>query len=392
MELVKLAIQTLPFILCFSFILSQQPIEHPYLNSAQPFFVPAILEEDSVMRSEFPRYILEMIDYEKSLTISAAGDVTIGSDDSFGYHGTFHHEVEEQGLEHFGKNVKSIFEEDDLTIVNLETTLTNSKEKADKLFRFSGKPSYTEVLNLSSIEAVNLANNHTFDFLQRGYEDTIENLNKHHISSFGYDRLFLEEVNGIKVGAIGYKGWSDTAEVREGIKRDIEKLRDNGAQIIIANFHWGDERHYHPNAVQQSLGRYAIDVGADLVLGHHPHVVQGIEEYKDKFIVYSLGNFMFGGNRNPDDKDTFIFQQTFHFTFNELNNKQDIKIIPTRISSLDNRNNYQPTPLEGEEATRVLDKILSLSNKITDNEFATDTYHLEENIAVFSNVVSSKPW
>ncbi|RKQ34749.1 CapA family protein [Oceanobacillus halophilus] len=385
-----MVIRTIPVLLCFSFFLSHQPYQHPIIENAQFALTPNLLATTSnFSREDLSAVMNDVVNYENSLTISAAGDVTIGSDDSFGYYGTFHHEVDQSGLEHFGRNVAPIFDEDDLTIVNLETTLTDSTNKADKTFRFAGKPSYTEILNLSSIEAVNLANNHTFDYLQRGYEDTVANLDKHNISSFGYEQLFLEELNGITVGAAGYKGWNDSAELREQIEHDVNTLQEQGAQVVIANFHWGEERHYHPNASQQSLGRYAIDAGADLVLGHHPHVVQGIEEYNGKYIVYSLGNFMFGGNRNPDDKDTFIFQQTFHFAFDELLEKKDIKIIPTSISSVADRNNYQPTPLTGKEANRVLNKILTLSDDIPENDIAYKDYSMDESIAVFSEMETS---
>ncbi|WP_339226982.1 CapA family protein [Oceanobacillus sp. FSL K6-2867] len=372
-------------LLCFSFLLSHQPVKHPFIDEIQTAIRTNLFEEHYFATIDYSLIADKLTNYEKTITISAAGDVTIGSDDSFGYHGTFHYEADQSGLHHFGKNVSPIFKEDDLTIVNLETTLTASPYKAEKTFRFAGKPSYTEILNLTGIEAVNLANNHTLDYLEKGYEDTITNLDTYSINSFGYDRLFVKEVNGITIGAFGYKGWNDTSELREQIEKDILLLREQGAQIIIANFHWGEERHYHPNATQQSLARFAIDAGADLVLGHHPHVVQGIEEYKSKYIVYSLGNFMFGGNRNPDDKDTFIFQQTFHFAFNELTDKKNIKIIPTSISSLANRNNYQPTPLEGIEADRVLKKILTLSDEIPENDIAYKDYRIEESTAVFSS-------
>ncbi|WP_156291915.1 CapA family protein [Oceanobacillus salinisoli] len=370
-----------PFLLSLSIMFSPS---YPPIVENTPLNPSPIMQSEYFSLDQLSEVIEEVTNYKTSFTISAAGDVTIGSDDSFGYYGTFHHEVDEAGLEHFGKNVTSIFENDDMTIVNLETTLTTSEQKAEKLFRFKGSPTYTEILNLTSVEAVNLANNHTFDYMQKGYEETIENLNKYSIDSFGYDRVYFKEIKGIKVGAIGYTGWYDSAEVREQMTKDIDYLKEQGAQIIIANFHWGEERHYHPNSAQQSLGRFAIDSGADLVLGHHPHVVQGIEEYNDKFIVYSLGNFMFGGNRNPSDKDTFVFQQTFHFSFNELTDEKYIKIIPASISSETNRNNYQPTPLEGEEAERVLTKILSLSDDITENSLSTADYFMEDSIAVFS--------
>ena len=88
-------------------------------------------------------------------------------------------------------------------------------------------------------------------------------------------------------------------------------MKKAGAQIIIVNFHWGIEKQYTPDENQKALAHLAIDEGADLVIGHHPHVLEGIEKYNGKYICYSLGNFCFGANRNPKDKDTMIFQQTF---------------------------------------------------------------------------------
>ncbi|MFC3885646.1 CapA family protein [Bacillus songklensis] len=306
---------------------------------------------------------------ETSIKISAAGDFTLGTDESFSYAGTFNAEAEKNGLGFFTRNIKNIFENDDLTTVNLETTLTNATQKAAKTFRFKGDPSYVNILKNGSVEAVNLANNHTMDYLQQGYDDTIANLKKAHIGYFGYKDQYITTVKGVKVGALGYKGWDDTAESRQQIKDGIQSLRNQGAQIVLVHFHWGDEKQYVPNGTQTALGRFAVDNGADLVLGHHPHVVQGIEEYKGKFIVYSLGNFMFGGNKNPSDKDTFVYQQTFHIKNGKLTDQKEIKIIPFRISSVAARNNYQPTPLEGEEAERVKNKILNLSDKISGSDW-----------------------
>lgn len=112
------------------------------------------------------------------------------------------------------------------------------------------------------------------------------------------------------------------------------------------------------------MAKYTIDNGADLILGHHPHVVQGIEEYKNKFIVYSLGNFMFGGNKNPSDKDTFVFQQKFTIKDGKLTTNKDINVIPFRISSTTARNDYRPTPLTGAEKDRVKNKLIDVSNQI----------------------------
>jgi poly-gamma-glutamate capsule biosynthesis protein CapA/YwtB (metallophosphatase superfamily) len=301
----------------------------------------------------------------KSITISSAGDVTLGGDDSYGFHGSFNQEAKNSGIAFFVENIKDLFSQDDLTIVNLETTLTKATSKAQKQFAFKGDPSYTEILTLGSIEAVNLANNHTFDYLEKGYQDTIENLKNVGIGYFGYENHNITEIQGIKIGMLGYKGWHDNQLIRDQIKKDIQNLKEQNVKVVIVNFHWGEERHYVPNKTQTSLGRFTVDSGADLVIGHHPHVVQGIEEYNGKFIVYSLGNFMFGGNRNPSDKDTFVFQQTFHIEDGELTDKKEIKVIPFRISSVNHRNNYQPTPLRGKAAKTLKEKIINLSKKIS---------------------------
>ena len=109
--------------------------------------------------------------------------------------------------------------------------------------------------------------------------------------------------------------------------------------------------------MQKELAHAAVDQGADLVIGHHPHVLQGIEKYNGRNIVYSLGNFCFGGNSYPSDMDTIIFQQTFTFEGGEQKEDDVTNIIPCRISSADGYNNYQPTPAEGEEADRILQKL-----------------------------------
>lgn len=314
-----------------------------------------ILDEATASQKETPPV---------SITVSAAGDFTLGTDETFTYAGSFPDEAERNGLAHFTKGLNGIFERDDLTTVNLETTLTEATEKAEKKFRFKGDPEYTQILTDAGIEAVNVANNHIFDYLEQGYEDTKANLKAANIGFFGYEDSFLTEVKGVKVGALGYEGWADTAEIRDQMEADIAQLREKGAAIVIIHFHWGVERSYVPEESQKTLARFAVDAGADLVVGHHPHVVQGIEEYNGKFIVYSLGNFMFGGNRNPSDKDTYVFQQTFEVKDGKLTDGKDINVVPFSISSRTDRNDYQPTLLQGAERERVMEKILDVSNQI----------------------------
>lgn len=306
---------------------------------------------------------------ETTIKISAAGDFTIGTDETFGYHGSFVHEATENGLSHFVKGLNGIFLEDDFTTVNLETTLTTATEKAVKKFRFKGDPSYTKILSLAGIEAVNLANNHIFDYLELGYKDTMTALKNENIGYFGYEHHYITTVKDVQIATLGFEGWADTKEIRTQVERVIKSLREQGVQIILVHYHWGNERQYVPTSSQKSLAHFTIDSGADLVLGHHPHVVQGIEEYNGKFIVYSLGNFMFGGNRNPSDKDTFVFQQTFHLENGVLTDQKEINIVPFSISSVSSRNDYQPTLLTGAEHDRVKEKIIEVSNQINGSDW-----------------------
>lgn len=296
------------------------------------------------------------------ITISAAGDCTLGTDENFDYSTSLPAKYEEVGSpDYFLANVKDIFEEDDLTIVNLEGPLTESGERAEKQFSFRGDPSYVQILSGSSVEACNLANNHSRDYGDQGYQDTITNAEQAGIITFGYDRTAVFEKNGIRVGLAGIYELAEGLGCQEDMSAAIQSLKSEGADLVIVSFHWGTEKDNYPDDIQKTLAHAAVDQGADLVIGHHPHVLQGIEKYQGKYIVYSLGNFCFGGNKNPSDKDTMIFQQTFTLENGDEVGKDEIKIIPCRISSADSCNNYQPTPEQGEEAQRIMDRIREYS-------------------------------
>jgi poly-gamma-glutamate synthesis protein (capsule biosynthesis protein) len=299
------------------------------------------------------------------ITISAAGDCTLGALACSGYEGSFHEAARKYGDEYFFRNVKDIFENDDVTIVNLETTLTHAEIKAVKKFNFRGLPEYSRILQKGGIEAVNIANNHTHDYRAEGYQETLAALQEAQIGWFGNGRPYLADIKGVRVGCLGYEGWDDSSYTKTRVQKGINRLRQDGADLVIVSFHWGDENQYSPNSTQRNLGRYAVDCGADLVLGHHPHVIQGIELYRNRNIVYSLGNFAYGGNRNPADKDTFIFQQTFEWRDGRILDSNRTCIVPCSVSSVEGRNNYQPTPLDGERAEHVAARIRAFSKDLS---------------------------
>ena len=301
---------------------------------------------------------------EISITISVVGDCTLGTDENFNYARSLNAYYEKNGPAYFLKNVKSIFEADDLTIANLEGTFTDLKTRADKTYAFKGPAEFVKILTSSSIEAVTLANNHSRDYGMQSLTDTRNTLDSAGVIHFGYDVTKVVEVKGIKVGLVGIYELIDHTGRAQQVKDNIAKVKSEGADIVIVIFHWGIERDAAPNSHQTMLGRLAIDEGADLVCGHHPHVLQGIETYKGKNIVYSLGNFCFGGNSNPSDKDTMIFQQTFTVTKDGVKDDNVTNVIPCSLSSERNRNNYQPTPATGSEAERIMKKIKDRSELI----------------------------
>lgn len=295
------------------------------------------------------------------IIISSVGDCTLGYDSKFGYTGSFPYFFEKSGKDYsyFFKNTKSIFKADDITTANLETTFTDSTQRADKLFNFKAPASYAKILNEGCIEAVNISNNHIYDYGQAGFEDTKKALKANNIAYFGEGSTYVKEIKGIKLCFLGYRGFTYDNNFLKKVQNDIKNLKMQNCTVIV-NFHWGSENAYYPDSVQKYLAHYAVDCGADLILGHHPHVIEGAEQYKNRFIFYSLGNFCFGGNFNPSDKDTFIVQSKLKYT-DKILTSVGVRVIPCSISSVSNYNDYCPTVIEGNSKDALLAKLNKLS-------------------------------
>ncbi len=292
------------------------------------------------------------------ITISAAGDCTLGIDSH--YNGNFNSYYDANGPEYFLKKVKPVFAKDDITVVNFEGTLTESGNRQNKTYTFKGPAKHVNILKKGSVEVVNLANNHSFDFGPQGLSDTQATLRKNKILFCYKSCIAYKKVKGVKIAFIGLnKLDGDNTAL---IDSTISAAKKAKAQIIIVNYHWGEERVYQADGLQKFLGKYCIDRGADLVIGHHPHVLQGIENYKGKYIVYSLGNFCFGGNVNPSDKDTMIFQQTFYIKKGKLQKTRDARIIPCSLSGVSYTNNYQPVILKKSAKAHIINKVRGYSS------------------------------
>lgn len=320
---------------------------------------------------------------DTTITISAAGDCTFGSDrsspSSVNFYAVYR---KKKDPAYFFKKVKKIFEKDDMTLINFEGTLTKRTTRAQKKYAFKGSPKYVNILKKGSIESAAFANNHCRDYGNGSYEDTIRSFKKAGITYSSYAKVGVYKVKGKKIGMISVNGLEGVQSSKKLIADGMKKLKKKKTDLCIVSMHAGIEHTSTLSSSQKDIARYAVDKGADLVLGHHPHTLQGIEKYKGTYIVYSLGNFCFGGNTNPADKDTMIFQQTFVFHKDKLSKKKgSVKIIPCSVSSVNGINNYQPAPAKGKKRTRILKKLdklcrplgLTLKNKkgkLTDTLFS----------------------
>lgn len=301
-----------------------------------------------------PTPVVEKEPEPEYFTISLVGDNTISNANGSS---NFSNAVgDDMGYPY--ANTKEYFENDDLSIANLECVLSDKRLYSDSLFSFLAPTKNAEILNKGSIEFVTTANNHTRDFGQTGIDDTAAALEKAGIS-YGLDgeTSIIKTESGLCVGIYCATGSSTNSD---RISNAVSKMRGEGAEFIICALHWGDEGKYRPTEYQKSLAHAAIDAGADLVYGSHPHVLQPVEEYGDGLILYSLGNWCFGGNSWPKDLDTAIIQVT---VMRDLDGKISIygyDFVPCSMSSANNgRNDYKPTPYApGSEAyKRVISKL-----------------------------------
>ena len=300
--------------------------------------------------------------WPKMFTITVAGDTTLGSTpDLRKRKDCFENVAEEKGYAWFFSGLTELFGSDDLTLVNFEGTLTESSDLKEKKFNFKGPAEYTDILTLGSVEAVSIANNHIVDYGEKGKADTIANLENAGIVVSGGGILGVYEKNGVKVGMTGY--CFPYKDGKKDISKDVKALREAGCQIVVASFHWGSEYREDFTAEQRSIGRAAIKAGADIVVGHHPHIVQGIEAYNDTYILYSLGNLVFGGNVDPDDRDAAAVRLTFT-VHEDRAEAPEMAIVPLRLTELSDGTDYRPVLAKGDEAERIVKRILRRSSNM----------------------------
>lgn len=314
------------------------------------------------------------------LTMSFTGDFTIGSNTQSGGKSIFDKELAVQkGDIHFPfRNTREIFLADDLTMINFEGTLTTAGKNKDKLensFLFRADPSFVEMLPAGGVDTVSLENNHVLDMGADGLAETKKTLLGAGITYASEDEAAVFSVKGVKIGSLAYQTFGGRHdEIIEKLPGDIAALRQQGCQIVIVSYHWGAEKDYKPNKNQIRLGRATVDAGADLVIGHHSHRINPIEYYNGKYICYSLGNFSFAGNTKPDDMSTYIFQIRMRVREDGVTS-EEFKIIPCRISSRTDYNDFAPTPYDKQSHIEAVLSVLNKNGKSLD--YAVEEYPLK---------------
>lgn len=312
-----------------------------------------------------------------TISINAVGDCTFGANQYQGYEKSFHQYYDKYGEDYFMENVIGIFQSDDLTIANCEGTLTEAKDpNTSRYYYHKGRPEYARIFTRSSIEMVTLGNNHLMDYLQQGIDDTISNIDNEGIvyamnSKYGI-HSGIYETKGIKIGVVSVNECMECEKSYDYFEDGYKELTEKGCNLIIAAPHWGGNKTHEIETDQIKLGHWLVDMGYDIVLGCHPHVLQGIEYYGDAYIVYSMGNFCYGGNDNPKEKDSMIFQMEFTFVDGVLSvDETVVKALPARLSSTAKKNDYKPVLLHGDEAEEWLSHLNKYCKQFK-TEFAVD--------------------
>ena len=311
-----------------------------------------------------------------SITISAVGDCTLCRNQLMGYENSWEKAFHDYGSRYFLSKVRKLFQEDDLTIANLECALSDRAKPLHRFYRerygttvskqyiHIGKPKYLAALTKGGVDAVSFANNHNIDGGLIGYTDTLDACDAQGVAVAAYDRLVRVERNGILIGIVSIDLTYCKNKTAERILRAGMADLNRDCDLIIACMHWGKNYERLPSETQKKFGHLCIDLGADLVIGCHAHILQGIERYRGRYICYSLGNFTYGGRGIPKDPDTMIVQQTFTFVDGELQVDDAIRVFPCKMSGSDWRNDYRPILCTGEASEQVITKLNNLSRRL----------------------------
>lgn len=300
------------------------------------------------------------------IVINAVGDVMLA--------GRWASTIRKNGYDLPFRAVAAELRSGDITIANLESPIARGgSEFTGKKFRFRAEPELAEALKMSGINLVTLANNHTMDFGAPALAETLENLERAGIAWIGAGKnlaearkMALYTIKGKKIAFLGYslthpsgffagKNRPGTAPGFEKFfVEDIRQARQQ-ADYVIVSFHWGTEGRCEIQPYQRTVAHQAIDAGADVIIGHHPHVLRGIERYKTGIVFYSLGNFTFASKGKTADAGALV-----RLRFND--GKREAELLPLDI--LHRRVGFQPQTVSGKQAAGIIERLNLLSTPL----------------------------
>ena len=305
---------------------------------------------------------------EKIITLTFTGDCTLGTGETTRrMTSSFDNVAEEKGYSYFFANFYDLFSQDDCTVVNFEGVLSDSSdgEVTDKAFRFRGPEDFANILKEGSVEAVSLANNHTRDYGINGLLNTMRILEKAGIGWARGENFYVFEKDGIRIAfaAIDYRIFQESYRIVRDKLLEMQDAGEINAAVIL--LHEGKEYSPRHTMNQEEYPEFFINTaGADLVITHHPHVVQGIRILNNRTVFYSLGNFVFGGHTQVSRGDngtnslyTLVVQARMHFTDDGVYTGQQMILYPAYSSGADPVNNYQPVRITAEQAELVWEAI-----------------------------------
>ena len=292
------------------------------------------------------------------IVITFGGDCVLGTREEWKKDPeTFDTMIAHKGYGWCFERIAEPFLTDDISLINLECVLQSHSQghASGKQYTFRGDPSYTAILQAAGIEQVNIANNHYIDFSRSGRESTRAALEAGGISFSGYTYRSITEINGYK---IGFAGCRETVflDRREPVYNDLKYLKKQGCDVIIYSCHWGKEYSPTHNQSQIRMADYALKYGADIVVGTHPHCVQGIESRRGGVVLYSLGNLVFGGTHDMTTFDALVVQAVLAFEQGEYQGVT-LRLMPVLTSSERPSNNFQPKWAQGEDYERIMQLI-----------------------------------
>ena len=299
---------------------------------------------------------------EKRVTLTFAGDVTLGSEERLWKEESSLVRCQaREGDAYFLERVRPLFAQDDVTVVNLEGVLSDSSEgeNRDKTYRFRGPSAFARILTAGSVEMVSLANNHTMDYGARGYADTQAALDGEGVAHFGGREVCFFEKDGVRLAFVGCSYTTLTREERAWTMAEIARLkREEGVGAVICTYHGGQEYGDARTRKQQDFAKDAIAAGADLVIMHHAHVVQGMSVFDNRSVCYSLGNFCFGGNCRVRAMESLVVVAELTFSDDGVYLGQQLTLYPAHVSGTEPDNNFQPLLVTDEaDVRRVMRRV-----------------------------------